>query len=144
MALRFQNRDDEVDRAAKETRATGAMVFLLVLAAVIWGAVDWFSGESLASYEKLLALLIGLGFVDWLASPYYHEFRIRTKEIDGKVSAIEKAVNASKEDQADNIAVTVSRIEWTVNVSKEDLAKLLERLTAIEEKLTEIQDARRI
>lgn len=138
MVLRFQERD-EVDRAAKETRATGVMVFVLVLSAVVTGAVAWFSGESLASYEKVLALYIGLGFVNWLAAPFYHEFRIRTKEIDGKVSAIEEAANALMESHA---AVTVSRIEWTVNASREDLAELLERLTAIENRLDSIREER--
>jgi hypothetical protein len=38
----------------------------------------------------------------------------------------------------------VSAIEEAVNESKEGHAELLERLTAIEEKLTEIQDARRV
>ena len=121
MALRFQKKDD-VDRAAKEERQTGATVVVLVLAAVIFGAVDWFSGGSLASYEQELAVLIGVFFVGWLVEPFYYEFRIRTKEIDGKVSGIEATVNGSKERHAE----------------------LLERLTAIEEKLTEIQDARRI
>jgi putative Mn2+ efflux pump MntP len=113
VALRFQVERDEVDRAAKESRATGVTVFMLLVLAVITGAVDWFSGESLASYEKELAFYVGFLFVIWLAAPYYHEFRIRTKEIDGKVSAIEEAVNSSREAQE----------------------KLLERLTAIEEEL---------
>jgi len=113
VALRFQDGRDEVDRAAKESRATGVMIFLLLLLAVITGAVDWISGESLASYEKELAFYVGLAFVTWLAAPFYHEFRIRTKEIDGKVSAIEEAVKSSREAHEE----------------------LLERLIAIEEKL---------
>ena len=117
MALRFQNEHDEVDRAAKESRATGVMVFLLLILAVITGAGDWFSGESLAYYEKELAFYIGLAFVTWLAVPFYHEFRIRTKEIDGKVSVIEEALNSSREAQEE----------------------LLERLIAIEKKLDAMQ-----
>ena len=113
MALRFQNERDEVDRTAKESRATGVMVFLLLLLAVITGAVEWFSGGSLASYEKELAFYIGSAFVAWLAAPFYYEFRIRTKEIDGKVSAIEEAVNSSREAHGE----------------------LLERLGAIEKEL---------
>ncbi len=113
VALRFQGERDEVDRAAKEERATGVTVFWLLVLAVITGAADWFSGESLASYEKELAFYIGFGFVTWLAVPFYYEFRIRTKEIDGKVSAIEEAVNSSREAQEE----------------------LLKRLTAIEKKL---------
>jgi hypothetical protein len=117
VALRFQDGRDEVDRTAKESRATGVMVFLLLLLAVITGTVDWFSGESLASYEKELAFYIGLTFVTWLAAPFYYEFRIRTKEIDGKVSAIEEAVKSSREAHGE----------------------LLERLTAIEKKLGAMQ-----
>ena len=116
MALRFQG-NDEVDRQAKEERATGVLVFLVVLLAVICGAVDWFSGKSLASYEEELAFYIGLGFLFWFLTPFYYEFRIRTKEIDGKVSAIEEAVTSAKEDRAE----------------------LLERLAAIEAKLDDIQ-----
>ncbi len=119
MVLRFQKKD-ESDRAAKEERHTGGLVVVLVLVAVIHGAFAWFSDKSLASYEVDLVWLFGFGFVYWMAAPFYYEFRIRTKEIDGKVSAIEEAVNALREGHAE----------------------LLERFTAIEEKLTEIQDAR--
>jgi len=113
VALRFQNERDEADRAAKESRATGVTVGLLLVVAVITGAGDWFSGQSLASYEKELAFYIGSAFVAWLAAPFYYEFRIRTKEIDGKVSAIEEAVNSSREAHGE----------------------LLERLGAIEKEL---------
>jgi hypothetical protein len=116
MALRFQG-NDEVDRQAKEERATGVLVFLVVLLAVISGAVDWLSGKSLASYEEELAFYIGLGFLFWFLTPFYYEFRIRTKEIGGKVSAIEEAVTSAKEDRAE----------------------LLARLAAIESKLDDIQ-----
>src|ERR1035437_3586570 len=116
MVLRFQERD-EVDRAAEKTQMTRVMVFLLLLFVVISGPVAWFRGESLALYGTQLAWAIGSCFVIWWVAPFYPEFRIRTKEIDGKVSAIEEAVNASKEDHAE----------------------LLERLTAIEDKLDAMQ-----
>jgi F0F1-type ATP synthase membrane subunit b/b' len=93
------------------------LVFLVVLLAVICAAVDWISGKSLASYEEELAFYIGLGFLFWFLTPFYYEFQIRTKEIDGKVSAIEEAVTSAKEDRAE----------------------LLERLVAIEAKLDDIQ-----
>ena len=115
MALRFQEKDD-VDRAIKGESQTGCLIVILVLLAAITGAFAWFRGDGLASYEKELAFYIGCGFVIWLAAPFYYEFRIRTKEIDGKVSAIEKAVNASEEANAE----------------------LLEKLTAIEHKLGEL------
>ncbi len=114
MALRFQReKDDEIDRAVKEERATPVLIFVLVLFAAIAGVGAWISGVSLASFGKDLIWLVGFGFVYWLFSPFYFEFRIRAKEIDGKVSAIEEAMNASKEAHAE----------------------LLERLTAIEKKL---------
>lgn len=116
MALRFQEKDD-VDRAAKESKATGVTVFCLLVVAAIAGATDWINGEILASYEKELVFYIGLAIVIWLAAPSYHEFRIRTKEIDGKVSAIEEALNSSSEAHEE----------------------LLERFTAIEKKLDAMQ-----
>jgi hypothetical protein len=119
MALRFQKVDD-VDRAAKEERHTAVLVIVGVLYAATDGIFAWLRSESLPSYGKNLAGLIAFGFVYWLAAPFYYEFRIRTKEIDGKVSAIEQAVTASREGQAE----------------------LLERLNLIEGKLAEIQDAR--
>ncbi len=116
MALRFQEKDD-CDRAAKEERETGGLLIILVLIAAIDGAFTWFRGESLASYGKNLAWLVGIGFVSWLIVPFYYEFRFRTKETYGKVSAIEIAVNTSKESHAE----------------------LLERLTAIEDKMDAMQ-----
>ena len=125
MVLRFQE-SDEVDRAAKANRSAGLDVFVMVLIVGIWSLTAWLDGDSLANYKKslpvLVVFLLVYWLVNWLVAPYYHEFRIRTKEIDGKVSAIEKAVNGSSKGYAE----------------------LLERLTSIEEKLAEIQDARRI
>ena len=122
MALRFQEKD-AVDEEVKEQRSDGVRAsiavygFFFVLLALIFGLFDWFSAKSLKSYGEEIAWFLGflwfISFADWLLSPIYNEFRFRTKEIDGKVSAIEKAVTASKEDQRE----------------------LLEKLTAIEEKL---------
>ncbi len=123
MALRFQ-KEDEVDRAVKEERHTGAVVFVVVFFAVIHGAYAWFRGESLESYEKDLAWWIGFGFVYWIVVPFYYEFRFRTKEIDGKVSAIEEAVKTSEAR----------------------LTKMMEKLTAIERALrsrTGVQEGNR-
>jgi hypothetical protein len=127
VALRFQAERDEVDRAARESRATGVTVGLLLLLAVITGAVDWFSGESLASYEKELAFYIGLGFVTWLAAPFYHEFRIRTKEIDGKVSAIEETVNSSR-DAHEKLLERLTAIEEALNASAKRQSKLMHKV----------------
>lgn len=116
MALRFQEKDD-CDHAAKGERETWGLLTTLVLIAAIDGAFTWFRGESLASYGKNLAWLIGICFVSWIVIPFYHEFRFRTKETYGKVSAIEDALNAAKEDRAE----------------------LLERLAAIEDKIDTMQ-----
>jgi hypothetical protein len=145
MSLRFQ-KEDEADKEVKRNPFLGTLhVFIYGLSflciALVSAVFAWLSGETLKSYGRgifiYVLFLIAGAVVEGLLSPIYEEFRIRTKEIDGKVSAIEEAVNASK-------AVTLSRIEWTVNDTRKDLAGLLERLTAIEEKLAEIQDTRRV
>ncbi len=81
MALRFQDRDDDVDQAAK--LGVGVLVFMLVLVAVSNRAYAWFSGQSFASYGKDLVWVSFL-YVFWIGFRLYHEFRTRTKEIDGK------------------------------------------------------------
>src|SRR5271157_3302646 len=117
VALRFQDRDDEIDRAAKEERATPVLILFFVLFAAIHGVVWWFSGGSLASYAKDLAWMLGFGLAYWMLAPFYYEFRIRSKEILGTVTKIEEAVSAVKEDQKE----------------------LLERLSAIEDKLRSLR-----
>lgn len=121
MSLRFQKEDD-VDAEIKKIRGGGALKVgaLIVAMAVLSGIEDLIKGASLEHYEKELGFLFGAGSLIWIVNFIYWEFRTRTKEIDGKVSAIEQAVIASKEGHAE----------------------LLERLTAIEEKLSQIQDAR--
>jgi hypothetical protein len=47
--------------------------------------------------------------------PYYQEFRLRTKDLDGKVSAIEAAVSASAEQQEEVIS-KLTEIENTLNL----------------------------
>ena len=103
MALRFQDERDEFDRAAKEERATPVLIFLFVLIAAIHGLFAWLRGESVASYVKDLAWLLAFGIAYWMLAPFYYEFRFRTKEIDGKVSAIEKKLEEidSKLDRLD-------------------------------------------
>ena len=127
MALRFQ-KEDEVDRATKEGRAAGAqLVFLLALFALIDGGFAWLGSGSLASYGKSLAGLILCGFVYWIVSPLYCEFRFRTKEIHGKVSAIEKIVVASQDDRAElseKLAAIVEKLE--------ELSKKVESLKSAE------------
>jgi len=118
VALRFQGKSDEIERAAKEERNTPALIIIFVLFAAIHGVLAWVQGESFASYAKDLAWLLAFCLTYWILAPFYYEFHIRTEEIDGKVSAIEKAVNASEEAHAE----------------------LLEKLTAIEDKLGELSE----
>ena len=132
MSLRSQVKD-EIDKEVEEKKRASLMIdglivgpIVVVCYSVVFGLFDWFTGKILKLYGQeiggMLAVLLVAAFAGWILFPLYDEFRFRTKEIDGKVSAIEEAVNESKEGHAE----------------------LLERLTAIEEKLTEIQDARRV
>jgi hypothetical protein len=118
MSLRFQKEDD-VDREVKEERRTTPWLYLfcIVFFAVVFGLFDWLGGQSLKSFWEELGGLIVVCWFIWLVSPIYEEFRIRTKEIDGKVSTIESTINESKERDHE----------------------LLKRLTAIENRLDEIQ-----
>ncbi len=123
MFLRFQKEDD-VDREVKEEnrRTVPWMVlFYIGLVAGVFGLSDWLRSELPRSLWEELAGLFAIGFVCWLVVPVYEEFRIRTKEIYGKVSAIEEAVFNLKESHAE----------------------LLEKLTAVEERLAEIRDGNR-
>jgi hypothetical protein len=122
MSLRFQ-REDDVDCEVKEgrRRTPWIILFFIVLFAAVSGLGDWLSGQSLKSFGEEIVGAIGFGFVWWLVDPIYEEFRVRTKEIDGKVSAIESSMVESKERDTE----------------------LLRRLKAIETRLDEIRDANR-
>ena len=115
MSLRFQSENDEVDQAVKNESHTVMLVFILGFIATIDGVFEWFQGKSLAEYGKNLGWWIGFGLAYWLACPFYNEFRFRTKELDGKVSAIEQTVIAFKEYHGE----------------------LIEKLESIEQKLDE-------
>jgi Mg2+ and Co2+ transporter CorA len=123
MVLRFQERDD-VEREMKTARFSVLPMYIVffVLIAACYALVDWWNDLSLKTYRKDLGSVFVFLCVFWLATALYIEFRARLREIDGKVSEIEKTVNASKEGHAE----------------------MLEKLAAIEEKLTEVQQARRI
>ncbi len=113
MALRFQKGRDEVDQEVKEERSIPLHLFVFVLLASIVGVVSWVSGESLHSYEGKIVFIGVCAWVFWMVFPLYSEFRIRTKEIYGMVSEIEKAISGTKEDHKE----------------------LLKRLSAIEDEL---------
>lgn len=123
MFLRFQKEDD-VDREVKEENRRTVpwmILFYIGLVAGAFGLSDWLRSELPTSLWEELGGLFAIGFVCWLVVPVYEEFRIRTKEIYGKVSAIEADVIAAKEIHAE----------------------LLEKLIAVEEKLAGIQDSNR-
>lgn len=131
MALRFQKKDD-VDREVSERRrdplwgiVIGGALYLSIRALLGW--IGWGKGESLKSYGEDVVWLIAIGFLFWLVSPLYYEFRIRTKEIDGKVSAIEAAVNTHREGQRSETE------PFNAN-------KVMEKLAAIEERLNELSE----
>lgn len=117
MALRFQEFDD-VDREVKEhvRRGERSIVVTLCLLAGLFGLVSWIRGESMASWERTFACLVGLFFA-WLVfstlSSLSIESTMRTKDICGTVSEIQKTVSAVTEDHKE----------------------ILEKLRAIEEKL---------
>jgi len=118
MALLFQEKD-EIDREIEKSQRRLPVGSLAAIAffAVFFGVADLLSGISLKEYEETIAVCIATVFAFWLISPLYGELRFRAKETYGKVSAIEEAMK----------------------VSKEHHAEFLQRLTAIEEKMTEIQ-----
>ena len=119
MSLRFQKSDeDEVEWQVKKDRVSASWcIFIFVFFAAVFRLGAWISGESLKSYERELGELIAFLFVVWMISPFYQEFRIRAKEIHGKVSAIEAAVNTAAEKHTE----------------------LLERFSALEDKLDAMQ-----
>ena len=98
------------------------IVGILVLATVWYGLDDWSHGGSLQKFAIELGGLIVVCWIGWVAYPIYLEFRLRTKEIDGKISATEAAMNETNERYLE----------------------LLHRLNAIESRLDEIQDADRM
>ncbi|MGA7885782.1 MAG: hypothetical protein WCA44_08575 [Acidobacteriaceae bacterium] len=120
MALRFHDKDDDVDKEVEVSKmGLGCFSLGIVLVGAFWLAWDVFiRGDQIdfafKSYAIGCALIILVAFtLERRVSPKYREFRIRTKEVFGTVIEIEKAISAVKEDQRE----------------------LLERLRAIEEEL---------
>lgn len=115
MALRFQDKGDDVDREVKDATPGLRGVFLFaILGGAFYFAVDavsaFISGRDISTSRDFAifgaVFLFALGVVDRFVGPKYQEFRIRTKEILGSVTKIE-----------------------------EDHRELLERLRAVEEEL---------
>ena len=97
----------------------------------------WVSGENLASYGKSHAATLGIAFGCWLLFPYYQEFRIRTKEIDGKVSAIEEAVIASRKRASELLEMLQA-----MDAKLDDLSDRLQSLSAVDDVTYSTSDIR--
>jgi len=119
MKLRYQDKD-EIDRLAKEERGTPILIFLVVFLALIDGVRAVLTGESLKSYGQGLALLLGFAFVYWVLSPLYYEFRIRTKETNGKTTAILELLEKIDE----RLDERLNSIEEKLNIVEEHHAEL--------------------
>lgn len=93
MTLRFQ-KADEIDREVNEERKINRWMIpsLLAFIVAVFGIGDWLRGDSRSFWEKV-AGAIAFGWLWLLISPVYQEFRIRTKEIYGKVSAVEEKLD---------------------------------------------------
>jgi hypothetical protein len=111
--------DDDVDREFEENRRANLWIalFYFVFFSAIVGLLDWLQGRSLKSLWEDIGLVFAVVFVLWLVIPIFEKFRVRTKLIYGKVSSIEDAMDESEERDTE----------------------LLKRLTAIENRLDEIQ-----
>jgi len=123
VALRFQDKDDEVDREVEESKqGLGCLVLGAVLFGAFYFAWDVFiSGRSINwAYRDMggFAVFVFVGVImERLVVPKYQEFRIRTKEILGRLTEIEKTVSMVKGDQKE----------------------LLERLSAIDDELRSLR-----
>jgi len=95
-------------------------IWVLVLLGVVSGIVSFATHRSLEEFERELGGIVAFSWVlacaEELLAPFYREFRFRTLEIDGKLSAIEELIIASKKEHAE----------------------LLQRLATIEDKLDSI------
>jgi len=134
MALRFQGKDDEFDQAAREERGPlGLSILLFVLFAVIIGVSDWVTGRSLASYSEGLGELLALGFAWWFLSPFYYEFRIRSKENFGALQEVEERISAL-------VTVNAEVLKKLERLEQKSDAILIDRYESLERLLNEIRD----
>jgi DNA-binding FrmR family transcriptional regulator len=149
MSLRFQDYD-EIDREVKAEKRRSGLLFVLFfcLIAAAVGLHDWLHGDSLKSHEGDLGWLVAALFVVWLVGPLFFELSKRLKEIDGKVSVTESAINESVHDK--EILNRIYAIEGSLNEihdelrkinsdNKESCGELQKRSKAIEDKSNEIR-----
>ena len=121
MSYQFQEEDD-IDREFEKNRRTNLWIVLIyfVFFSAIWGLIDWLQGQSIKSFLEDIGVLFAIVIVLWLVIPIFEKFKIRTKVIYGKVTAIEDAMDESEERDTE----------------------LLKMLTVIENRLDEIQNKR--
>jgi hypothetical protein len=123
VALRFQDKGDDIDREVKQSRpGFGCALLLAIVFGAFFFACDVFiSGKSIADASRRLGefavVVAAVLALEWFVTPKYQEFRVRSKEILGTVTEIEEAVSEIREDQE----------------------KLLERLRAVEEELRSLK-----
>jgi TPR repeat protein len=137
MALRFQQ-TDEVDREVTEKQRATSFWWIIGVGLLLYLASKVLPSEFARPIVELIAVLYALWFLSWMVSPVYHEFRSRTKEINGKVSAIEAAANASKEDHVE-LLEKLTAIEKQTDSKTKQISK---RLAAIESALNARTDGR--
>jgi cytochrome c biogenesis protein CcdA len=96
MALRFQDKCEEVDKAVKDERRSWffGFVFVFVTMAVISGVGSWFSGATLHAYERDTAEMFAFYVVLWIGSCAHSEFRIRMNATFGAVSELQGTLSA--------------------------------------------------
>jgi hypothetical protein len=123
MALRFIDKDDADREVTRTIRTSFSKLWwqaccLSIYSVVVIVVPHYFvklsqSGECFIVGS--IAFLWMLWLVPRMCFPYYQEFRLRTKDLDGKVSAIEAAVSASAEQQEEVIS-KLTEIENTLNL----------------------------
>lgn len=111
MALRYQEKEDEIDRLAKEERATPVLVLVVVMFALIAGIFAFLTGESLKSYEQDMGWLLAFAFVYWMVSPFYYEFRLRTKETNGKATTILEKLEKLEEEFGERLSAIEGKLD---------------------------------
>jgi hypothetical protein len=95
MALRFQDKHDDVSEAVGTEQKF--LIWFFAIGAAYMAIKSWLSGESTHSYEKTLVIAFVCFWLTWLTVPLFYEIRIRTRELYGMVSEINKTVSAFSE-----------------------------------------------
>ena len=151
MTLRYEGQDNAERAGEVSHEKFGCFLLLVIVLGVAAKGLCWLSGGCSASHENLLSWIIGI-CVAWSAYGFVQmrieEINTRTKEIHGKVSAIETAVNESKVRDAELMEKLMEKLAAVEDGVEEKLAatgdRLDENLAAIEdrldEKLTAIED----